>query len=377
VRARFALPSEPEPATFEAAPSPPSHVPHRSSLSVRLAVLAAFALSFVAAGLIVYSTGVLTPAARSEQSATAAGPGVPVTPLAWPGRALGLGATSSGVVWEQRSPVRTVSGLWLYDTTRGGDVTRLLARADMGRSDGTVVAAGSTVIWTGSARGAGRSDGRLYGLDLYTARRFTAARHGAAPAVFGETVIWVDSSRRYGAPGTAVVGDDLVTDERFVVRTGGAVVQAADAGGWTAWLAGDAKGTLYAVDRRHGTRHRLDTHGTALAMDSARLVWAARTGGGRTAVMLWDLSRAQSRELFRVRAGVTGLVLSGDLLAWQQDSGRGDVWAYDLRTHRLLAVCATAAVQVDPVIVGRTVFWADRRSGHWELYRRVLGASAG
>jgi hypothetical protein len=35
-------------------------------------------------------------------------------------------------------------------------------------------------------------------------------------------------------------------------------------------------------------------------------------------------------------------------------------------------VCANGAAQADPVIAGRTVYWADRRSGRWELYGKAL-----
>ena len=59
-------------------------------------------------------------------------------------------------------------------------------------------------------------------------------------------------------------------------------------------------------------------------------------------------------------------------MVWVQDSGRGDIWAYDFDRRRAFAVCSDGAEQASPVLVGRTVFWADRRSGQWELYGRAL-----
>ena len=48
------------------------------------------------------------------------------------------------------------------------------------------------------------------------------------------------------------------------------------------------------------------------------------------------------------------------------------MWAYDFNRRRAFAVCDNGAPQANAVVVGRTVFWADKRSGEWELYGRSL-----
>jgi hypothetical protein len=342
----------------------------------RLVVLTAFAGTLIAIGLVAYSSGIVAPSAQSAPGVAGVGEGLSVASLAWPGRALGLAATSGGVVWEQHSRAASVNGLWLFDATRGS-VRRLLSTTAMVRPGAVLTACGSTVIWSGRERGSGRPDGRVCGFDLLTQRRFTAARHGAAPAAGKNIVVWVVGAGGHGTPGSTVAGLDLVSDARFTLDTGCEVRQVAATGHWIAWLGcGADAGTLCALDRRTGRTYMVARHGTALALDENRLVWASPERGGRTAIGLWDTSRRRSQRLLTVRGDVGHLVMSHDLLAWEQTSNAGDVWAYDLPSRQAFPVCATAAAQTDPVVVGRTVYWADRRSGHWELYRSAVARTA-
>jgi hypothetical protein len=48
------------------------------------------------------------------------------------------------------------------------------------------------------------------------------------------------------------------------------------------------------------------------------------------------------------------------------------VWVYDFNRGRAYPVSTHAGEQASPVIVAGTVFWADDRSGAWELYGRAL-----
>ena len=48
------------------------------------------------------------------------------------------------------------------------------------------------------------------------------------------------------------------------------------------------------------------------------------------------------------------------------------VWAYDFELGKATQVSETDGRQVSPVIVAGSVYWADDRSGHWELYSHSL-----
>ena len=109
-----------------------------------------------------------------------------------------------------------------------------------------------------------------------------------------------------------------------------------------------------------------------MAVDRRRVVWAARVGKDGSAIVVWNQRTRHAKELCRVSAHARSLDLDGDFVVWAQDSGGGDIWAYDFSRRRAFPVCGDAAEQASPVLVGRTVFWADRRSGQWELYGRAL-----
>jgi hypothetical protein len=86
----------------------------------------------------------------------------------------------------------------------------------------------------------------------------------------------------------------------------------------------------------------------------------------------WDPRSRESRQLCVVAGVADSLALGAGAVAWRQSSNRGDVGVYDFARGRTFAVCANGAAQADPVIAGRTVYWADRRSGRWELYGKAL-----
>lgn len=340
---------------------------HGGHLAARITALALLAAACAVTALIAHGSGIAGTAARSPGVPGATGPEELVTSLEWPADGLALAATTDGVVWEQRSRSPHVSGLWRYDPA-SGLTRRLLARRDLGRATGALAAAGSTVVWTSRPDGHA-ADTRVCAFDSLTGRRFIATRHGTAPGVSDRGVAWVDGSRRFGRPGTVVVGLDPVTDAHFNVSAGLEVRRVATGGRWVAWLGGRR---VVALDRRSGETFRLTRQATAMAMDGRAVVWAALLSSGRTAIMTWDLGTRRSQSLGRVDGTVTDLALSDQLIVWRQKSNGGDVQALERLTGRLIPVCTTPAAQSAPVVLGRTVYWADRRSGEWELYRRTL-----
>ncbi len=49
------------------------------------------------------------------------------------------------------------------------------------------------------------------------------------------------------------------------------------------------------------------------------------------------------------------------------------VWSYDFELGKATPVSEAGGRQVSPVIVAGSVYWADDRSGRWELYSHSLG----
>jgi hypothetical protein len=185
--------------------------------------------------------------------------------------------------------------------------------------------------------------------------------------------VWIDTGSGRRAPRTTVAGRNTVTDERFVVASDGVVREVAAWGPWVVWTSGPRDAAhVWVTDRRKQGRRQLSATGAAVAVDRRRVVWAARASEGETAIVAWNQRTRRSTVLCRVRAGVRSLDLQGGLVVWAQDSGSGDIWAYDFNRRRSFSVCSAGAQQASPVLVGRTVFWADRRSGQWELYGRAL-----
>jgi hypothetical protein len=336
-------------------------------------VIAVFVSASAVPGLIAYSTGIL-PSARqnSDTSPMSASPEFRVTSLSWPDKALGLASTPQRVVWEQRSGDRAASGLWAYEVKTQLPF-RLLGPRDVGRSDGFPSMDRTTVTWAALPRGADDGPLQVRAFDTDTRRRFTVAAHGAGPGGAGNTIVWIDTGGERRAPRTTVAGRNTVTDERFFIAADGVVREVAAWGPWVAWTSGPQDAAhVWVTDRRRQARYQLSAAGAAVAVDRRRVVWAARAGKHESAIVAWNQRTRRSKELCRVPAGVRSLDLAGDLVVWAQDSGGGDIWAYDFDRRRAFPVCSAGAEQASPVLVGRTVFWADRRSGQWELYGRAL-----
>jgi hypothetical protein len=342
-------------------------------MRARLLVIAAFVCASAMPGLIAYGTGMLPSAGRSpDNSPTSAGPEFRVTSLGWPDKALGLASTRQLVVWEQRSGDRAASGLWAFEVpTR--HAFRLLGRADLGRSSGFPTVDGATIAWATRPAGDDAGPLQIRAFNSDTRRLFTVSPHGADPQGAGSTIVWIDTSSAHGARRTTVAGRNTVTDERMAIAAGGVVREVAAWRQLVAWTTGPrATASVWAVDRRRQTRYQLSSSGTGLTVDRRRVVWASGVGENESAIFMWDQLTRRSEELCRVPAHARSLDLQGDLVVWAQDSGGGDIWACDLNLRRAFPVCSDGAEQTRPVLAGGTVFWADRRSGHWELYGRVL-----
>lgn len=339
-------------------------------MRARLIVLAVFVSASAVPGLLAYSTGVLSSGASSEDGPLRASGEFRITSLDWPDRALGLAATARGVVWEQRSSDAATSGLWTYDVP-SQQASRLLRPADLGRTVGAPSASGTTVVW--AARSPAGNGVRVRGFDSQTGRRFAAAAQGVSPAVTEQTIVWVDTGGVRGRPRTSIAGLDLITDARFGFSTPAVVHDVVAVGRRVAWLGDAAAGApVWAADLRTGRSSKLAAGGTALAMDARRLVWASRPSDGETAIAAWNPRTHRSKELYCVAARVSDLALGDGLVVWVQGTRGGDVWAYDFDRRRAFAVCDGGAAQTDAVVVGRSVFWADKRSGDWDLYGRSL-----
>jgi hypothetical protein len=342
-------------------------------MRARLLVIAVFVSAFALFGLIAYGTGMLPSAGRgSDGSPTTVGPEFRVTSLGWSDEALGLASTRKLVVWEQRSGDPASKGLWAYEVERQVSY-RLIRQRDLGGSTGFPSVAGATIAWAARAGGANDGTLRIRAFDADTRRRFTVSPHGADPQGAGRTIVWIDTGGGRRAPRTTVVGRNTVTDERIVIAADGEVREVAAWGQLVAWTTGPrAAARVWATDRRRQTHYRLSASGTAVAVDRRRVVWASPAGKDKSAILVWNQLTRRSVELCHASARARSLDLEGDLVVWVQDSGSGDIWAYDFGRRRAFAVCDDGAKQARPVLVGSTVFWADRRSGEWELYGRTL-----
>lgn len=342
-------------------------------MRARLLVIAVFVAASAVSGLLAYSTGVLPSIGQGSNDAPmSASPEFRVTSLSWPDKALGLASTSQRVVWEQRSGDRAASGLWACEVKRQLPF-RLLGPRDVGRGNGFPSMDGATVTWAARALGAEDGPLQIRAFNTDTRRRFTVSPHGADPHGAGDTIVWIDTGGGRRAPRTTVAGRNTVTDERFYIAVDGLVREVAVWGPWVAWTTGQRDAArVWATDRRRRARYQLSAAGTGVAVDQRRVVWAARVGKDQSAIVVWNERTRRAKELCRVSAHARSLDLEGDLVVWAQDSGGGDIWAYDFNRRRAFAVCSDGAEQVSPVLVSRTVFWADRRSGQWELYGRAL-----
>jgi hypothetical protein len=340
-------------------------------MRMRLLVIAVFVSASTVPGVLALSTGLLGGDSLPASTSKSASGEFRVTTLGWPHDALGLASTPELVAWQQRSAGGASAGVWTYDV-RSQRSTLLIARRNVGRNASELSLSDHVAAWTahipGSAKGT--VGGRAYDTDAL--RLFTVAARAYHPVVSGDDIAWV--TRRDGA-GTqnSVTGIDTVTDAQFVIRTGERVRSLALDGRWVAWISGPpSRTTVWAANVRRPMHYQLATGATAVATDGQRVVWAARAGSGETAIVAWNTTSNASKEIYRARGAVSSLALSNNVVVWQQGTGNGDVWAYDFNRRRAYAVCDNDAEQECPVLVGRTAFWADKRSGQWELYGRVL-----
>jgi len=335
-------------------------------------VIAVFVAAAAVSALLAHSTGVL-----SSPGASGGGPGggteFRAAALGWPRRAEGLAASGDLVVWEQ--PALGADGdaddLWAYATTTRLP-SRILTAKRVGAGVGAPDIAGSTVTWAARNGGSASGSTLVRAFDNATGRSFTAGR-GVLARSTGEAVAWVTraGSRTRGRDTINVL--DTVTDTPWSFPAGGRVLDLAASGRWIVWAAGPAGGgTVWAARWPGRSRVRLGGASVSVAAEGRRIVWAARTGSGGTAIMLWDPATRVSRRLCVVVGAADSLALGADAVAWRQSANRGDVGFYDFTRGRAFTVCCNGAAQADPVIAGRTVFWADRRSGRWELFGKTL-----
>jgi hypothetical protein len=341
-------------------------------VGLRLVVVAAFVAMAMVPVYLAYDTGVLPSPTQASADVAPGASASRVTSLAWPDGPLGLAATETKVLWEQRDPSAAVPGLWAYDT-RTGRTDRVLGRSATGKSAGFPAAAGELVVWAAwpGRRGAGRPQIEAY--DTASTRRWTAAEQGIDPRAAGESVIWVEPDG--GGPGSDVIrGSNSLTDEDYVVKTGGRVRDVAAWGGWAAWISvrGDKDG-VWAGPYDARARYRLAGAGTAVAIDRDRILWAARAGRHSTRIVGWDRRSSRATVLCKVLGSASSLVLSHEYAAWvtTREATGSQVWVYDFAQGRAYAV-AKGGRQASPVIVGGSVYWADDRGGQWELYRQTL-----
>ena len=341
------------------------------NVRARLLVIAVFIAAAAAPAVLAYGTGVISsPSASGGESGV--GTEFRAASLDWPPAGGGLAASGDLVVWEQPAPGgdRDADELWAYDiTTRLSD--RILTANRVGTGVGAPDLTGSTVAW--AARSGSSGPPRIRGFDSETGRLFTAAGCGVLARSAGDAVAWVvqAGSRARGKDRVGIL--DTVTDTAWSFPAGGRVLDLAAAGRWIVWAAGPpGGGTVWAARWPARSRIRLGAGSASVAADARRVVWAARAGSGGTAIMLWDPLTRETRRLCVIHGAADSLELSESAVTWRQSSNCGDVGVYDFTRGRAFTVCANGAEQADPVIAGRTVFWADRRSGHWELYGRAL-----
>jgi hypothetical protein len=343
-------------------------------MAQRLIAVAAFLIAAAVPGFLAYSTGLLPGPAQASADSSAAITGVahPIRSLAWPEEALGLAATTTAVLWEQRDPSAAVAGLWSFDV-RTRRTERVLGRSATGKSAGFPSASGDVIAWAAWAGRRGTGPPQIEAYDTASTRRWTVAPAGRDPLTAGDSVIWVEHD---GGDGNEVLrGSNAVTDEDYSITAHGRIRDVAAWGNWAVWIAGrGTSGAVWAGSYRNAPRRKLAAAGTAVAIDRQRILWAAPVGRHSSAVVSWDRHSNRSTVLCRVAGAVSSLSLSRRYAVWVTDrkATGPQVWAYDFGAGEAYAVSAGEGRQVSPVIVAGSVYWADDRSGHWELYARSL-----
>ena len=190
-------------------------------MRLRLVVVAAFLALAAAPAYFAYTTGVL-PGPAQALATRQRPPGASRTPsgAAWPAEPMGLTATGTTVLWEQRDPSASAAGLWSYDvgTQRTMRYPRTVGDRQVGRIPQRLRRRDRVAAWAGR-RGAGQP--QIHAYDAASTRRWTVAQAGSDPTVAGESVIWVESG---GAVGDDLIrGSNSLTDEEYSVTADGRV----------------------------------------------------------------------------------------------------------------------------------------------------------
>jgi hypothetical protein len=339
----------------------------------RLVVVAAFLAAAALPAYFAYVTGLVPGPAQASAESSATVPGVarPVASLAWPREPLGLTASHTAVLWQQRDPSAAVAGLWSHDV-RTQRTERLLGRSATGKADGFPSASADLIAWSAWAGRRGEGPPRIEAYDAASTRRWTVASAGRDPSAAGDSVIWVEPDA--GGGNDTILGSNSLTDEEYSISVVGHVRDVAAWGTWAAWIAGrGTRGAVWVGSYRKATRFRLAAAGTAVAIDHDRVLWAS-PGHHSSAVVSWDRRSNRTAVLCKVDGSVSSLAMSPRYAAWVTTRKGTDpqVWAFDFGAGRAFAVSAGVGRQVSPVIVAGSVYWADDRSGHWELYARSL-----
>lgn len=344
-------------------------------MRVRLLVVAAFLGMAAIPVVLAWNSGFLPGPQQASAGSTGSSTtsSIAVTSLAWPDEPLGLAASETKVIWEQRDPSAGIAGIWYYDTATG-ETQRMLGRTATGRSSGFPAASGDLVVWASWAGKRGEGQPGIHALDSASTRLWQVAAMGSEPAAAGELVLWVEPEA--GEQGSDVIhAVNALTDAEYALTPGGRVYDLAAWGRWAAWISGDGSAReVWAGSFQTRTRYRLASRGTSVAMDRDRVVWAARAGKRSTAIVSWDRRSRRSTVLCRLPGAGTSLSLGRHSAVWvmNRKAAEPKVWAYDFELGKAYAVSSGNGRQVSPVIVAGSAYWADDRSGHWQLYSRSL-----
>jgi hypothetical protein len=341
-------------------------------VGLRVVVVAAFVAMAMVPAYLAFDAGLLPSPTQASADVAPGGLVSRVTALAWPENALGLAATDTTVLWEQRDPSAAVAGLWSYDV-RTGRTDRVLGRSATGKAAGFPAAAGELIVWAAwtGRRGDGPPAVEVY--DTASTRRWSAAEAGRDPVAAGKTVFWVEPDG--DGPGSDVIrGSSALTDEEYAIGAGGRVRDMAAWGSWAAWISGRGEeAEVWAGPYRDKTRYRLAAAGTAVAIGGDRILWAEQAGRHSTRIVSWDRQSRRATVLFKVTGVASSLTLGRRHAAWVTTRGvtGSRVWVYDFARGGAYPV-AEGGRQASPVIIAGSVYGAGDRGGQWELYRRAL-----
>ena len=342
----------------------------------RLLVVVAFLAMAAVPAYLAWTTGFLP--GPQQASADSTGPATTssaaVAPLAWPQEPLGLAAGDTRIYWEQRARSADAAGIWYHDVP-SGDTGRLLGRDAAGKSGGFPAAGGHLLAWESWAGRRGDGVAGIQAFNLEIGHRWRLTEAGRAARVVGDAVFWVDPDGA-GRGKDVIRGVNALTDEEYTLETGGRVRSFAAWGPWAVWISGGGSiGEVWAGSFRSATRYRLAARGTAVAMDRDRVLWAASAGRHSSTIVSWNRRSSRSRVLCRLRGAASSLAMSRHTAVWVVDrkATGPQVWAYDFEIGKATPVSEAGGRQVSPVIVAGSVYWADDRSGRWELYSHSLG----